>query len=69
MSQALYELLDQRRRNSELSSLTLARELKCGPSQLTGLRTARLAVRMTLAMAITQWLERPAADFVYAAQW
>jgi uncharacterized membrane protein YgaE (UPF0421/DUF939 family) len=33
------------------------------------LRTARYAVRMTLAMAITQWLGQPAADFVYAARW
>jgi hypothetical protein len=65
----LYEVLDQRRRDSQISWPALARELKCGPSQLTGLRTARFAVRMSLAMAITQWLEQPAADFVYAAQW
>lgn len=65
----LYEALDQRRRDVELTWPALARELRCGPSQLTGLRTARFAVRMTLAMAITQWLERPAADFIYAAQW
>lgn len=65
----LYEALDERRRELELAWPELARELRCGPSQLTGLRTARFAVRMTLAMAITQWLERPAAHFVYAAQW
>ncbi|MGH2843692.1 MAG: hypothetical protein ACRDKL_08935 [Solirubrobacteraceae bacterium] len=65
----LYEMLDQRRRDRDLTWPQLARELRCGPSQLTGLRTARFAVRMTLAMAITQWLQQPAADSVYAAQW
>ncbi len=65
----LYETLDQRRRDRELAWPALARQLRCGPSQLTGLRTAGFAVRMTLAMAITQWLERPAAEFVYAARW
>lgn len=65
----LYEGLDERRRERGLAWPELARELRCGPSQLTGLRTARFAVGMTLAMAITQWLQRPAADFVYAAQW
>ena len=65
----LYEALDERRRDRGLAWPALARELRCGPSQLTGLRTARFAVRMTLAMAMTQWLEQPAADFIYAAQW
>jgi hypothetical protein len=65
----LYEALDERRRELGLAWPELARELRCGASQLTGLRTARFAVRMTLAMAITQWLKRPAAHFVYAAQW
>ena len=65
----LYEALNERRLERELTWPALAHELNCGPSQLTGLRTARFAVRMTLAMTITQWLERPAADFVYAAEW
>ncbi len=65
----LYEALTTRRAERGLTWALLARELRCGPSQLTGLRTARFAVRMTLAMEITQWLERPAADFVYAAEW
>jgi hypothetical protein len=43
--------------------------LDCTPSQLTGLRTARFATNMNLAMAIVQWLDRPAADFVYATGW
>ncbi len=65
----LYEALDQRRRECDTTWPALARELQCGSSQLTGLRRARFAVGMTLAMAITQWLARPAADFVYAARW
>ena len=47
----------------------LAHELRCTPSQLTGLRTAKFATSMTLAMRITQWLDRPAADFIYSARW
>jgi hypothetical protein len=46
-----------------------ADRLHCTPSQLTGLRTAKFATGMELAMRITQALRRPAADFVYAAQW
>ncbi len=65
----LYEALAARRAERGVAWPILAREFHCGPSQLTGLRTARFAVGMTLAMEITQWLERPAADFVYAAQW
>jgi hypothetical protein len=38
-------------------------------NQLTGLRSVRFAISMRLAMRITQWLERPASDFVYAARW
>lgn len=65
----LYEALDQRRQGRELTWPALARQLNCTPSQLTGLRTARFAIRMTLAMEITQWLKQPAANFVYAAEW
>ena len=65
----LYERLSERRKEHELTWAMLAGELGCGPSQLTGLRTARYAVSMTLAMAITQWLQQPAADFVYPARW
>jgi hypothetical protein len=32
-------------------------------------RNARFAISMTVAMRITQWLERPASDFIYAAGW
>ncbi|MFZ0128908.1 MAG: hypothetical protein WB808_05880 [Candidatus Dormiibacterota bacterium] len=47
----------------------LARELRCTPSQLTGIRTARFAIGMGLAMRVVQWLGRSAADFVHPAEW
>jgi hypothetical protein len=47
----------------------VADRLQCTPSQVTGLRTAKFATGMKLAMRITQALRRPAADFVYAAKW
>jgi hypothetical protein len=47
----------------------LADLLGCTPNQLTGLRTARFATGMDLAMRICQWIDRPAADFVYPAKW
>ena len=46
-----------------------AKRLHCTPSQLTGLRTAKFATGMGLAMRITQALRRPAADFVDVAEW
>lgn len=46
-----------------------ADSLHCTPSQLTGLRTAKFATSMRLAMRITQALRRPAADFVYVSEW
>jgi hypothetical protein len=46
-----------------------AARLDCTPHQLTGLRTAKFATGMGLAMRITQVLRRPAADFVYVARW
>ncbi len=61
--------LDAQRRERGLTWKQLADELRCTPSQLTGIRTARFAIGMRLAMRITRWLGRPAADFVYAARW
>jgi hypothetical protein len=66
---ALHEALDAERRRRGLTWRALASTLGCGPGQLTGLRTARFATNMSLAMRIVQWLGRPAADFVYAAGW
>jgi hypothetical protein len=65
----LYEALNTKRQLEELTWPALATVLRCTPNQLTGLRTAKFATGMSLAMRITQWLDRPAADFVYAAKW
>jgi hypothetical protein len=66
---ALYDALDARRRERELTWRALAHELRCTNHQLTGIKTARYAIAMTLAMRIVRWLERPAADFIYPATW
>jgi hypothetical protein len=65
----LYDALNARRLERGLSWAETARELHCSENQLTGIRTAKYAIGMILAMRITQWLERPAADFVFAANW
>jgi hypothetical protein len=46
-----------------------ADRLHCTAHQLTGLRITKFATSMRLAMRITQALHRPAADFVYVAEW
>ncbi len=65
----LYAAMDEERRRQELTWGALATVLGCTSNQLTGLRTAKFATGMDLAMRIVQWLNRPAADFVYAAKW
>lgn len=65
----LYDALDARRREEGMTWPELAKELGCTPSQLTGLKRARFATGMKLAMRVVQWLGRPAADFVYSAGW
>ena len=64
----LHAALDARRRERELTWAGLAQVLGCTPSRLTNLRTARQA-DLELTMRVTQWLARPAADFVVAARW
>jgi hypothetical protein len=66
---ALYGAMNDARGAAAVTWAALARELGCTTSQLTGLRTAKFATGMGLAMAIVQWLDRPAADFVYVATW
>jgi hypothetical protein len=66
---ATYAALDARRTERGLTWARAAAELHCTPSQLTGLRTASYATSMRLAMRISRWLGRPAADFVYAGRW
>ena len=66
---ALHAAMDERRQVQDLTWSDLAAGLGCSPNQLTGLRTARFATGMDVAMRIVQWLDRPAADFVYPAKW
>ena len=61
--------MDDKRRQEGLTWPQLADLLGCTSSQLTGLRTARFATGMDLAMRIVQWIGRPAADFIYPAKW
>jgi len=65
----LYASMDDKRRQDGLTWTALAAILGCSPNQLTGLRVAKFATDMDLAMRIVQWIGRPAADFVYAATW
>ena len=65
----LYEAMDAQRREQKLSWPQLAHELGCTANQLTGIRTARFATGMKLAMRIVRWLNRPARDFITAAKW
>ncbi len=64
----LHAAVNALRRARGLTWAQLAGELGCTPAQLTNLRTARLA-DMELVMRITQWLRRPAADFISPADW
>ena len=66
---ALAETLDARRQERGLTWKALATELRCSANQVQGLRTIRYAIGMRLAMRIVQWLDRPAAAFIYAADW
>jgi hypothetical protein len=65
----LYAAMDEKRREEGLTWPALAALLGCSPSQLTGLRSAKFATGMDVAMHIVQWMDRPAADFVYPAAW
>jgi hypothetical protein len=65
----LYRALNHARTERDATWRRAAEQLHCTPSQLTALRTAKFATGMGLAMRITQALHRPAADFIYAANW
>lgn len=65
----LHAALTAARSARGLSWTNAAQQLRCTPSQLTGLKTARYATSMRLAMRITQWLGRSASDFIYVADW
>jgi hypothetical protein len=64
----LHAALNERRQELGLTWAGLAREIDCTPSRLTNLRTARMA-DMALTMRVTQWLCKPAAEFVHGTQW
>jgi hypothetical protein len=64
----LYATLDGARLQREATWRQTAAHLRCTPSQLTGLRAAKFATGMRLAMRICQSLRRPAAQFVYVAR-
>jgi hypothetical protein len=62
----LYAALNVERQRQGLTWAALAGQIGCSPSRLTNLRTARIA-DMALAMRVTQWLRRPAAEFIHPA--
>ncbi len=64
---ATYDALDQVRHERNATWAQVAARLHCTPSQLTGLRTAKYATRMSLAIRVSQALRRPASDFVIAS--
>lgn len=65
---SLYEALNRERQARGYTWNGLGESLSCTPGRLTNLRTARLA-DMGLTMRVTQWLARPAADFVDTTRW
>ena len=64
----LHASLNERRQEQGLTWAELARDIGCTVSRLTNLRTARMA-DLALTMRVTQWLKRPATEFVHPAQW
>jgi hypothetical protein len=65
----LYGALNAARTERNATWQQAADRLHCTPNQLTGLRIAKFATGMRLAMRITQALHRPAADFVEVSDW
>ena len=64
----LHAAVNERRHELSLTWATVAQIIGCTPSRLTNLRTARMA-DMALTMRVTQWLGKPAADFIHGTQW
>jgi hypothetical protein len=62
----LHAALNVERQRQGLTWAGLAELIGCTPSRLTNLRTARMA-DLALTMRVTQWLRRPAAEFIHAA--
>jgi hypothetical protein len=64
----LHAALNDERHRRNFTWAALADELGCTPARLTNLKTARFA-DMDLAMRVTQWLGRPAAEFIHPTRW
>ena len=62
----LHTALNEERQRQRLTWAGLAEQIGCSSSRLTNLRAARMA-DMALVMRVTQWLRRPAAEFVHPA--
>ena len=62
----LHTALNEERQRQRLTWVGLAEQIGCTSSRLTNLRTARMA-DMALVMRVTQWLRRPAAEFIHPA--
>ena len=58
----------ERQRRALTWATEVANELDCSVSQVAGLSRLRYRDDDALAMRITQWLDRPAADFVVAVK-
>ena len=65
----LYDALNARRQELQMTWPEVAQELGCTSNQLTGIRRARYATNMKLAMRIVQWVGQPSIDFIYLARW
>lgn len=64
----LHTALNAQRLERGLTWAALGQEIGCTPSRLTNLKTAKIA-DMGLVMRVTQWLGKPAAEFVHPARW
>jgi hypothetical protein len=62
----LHAALNQERQRQRLTWAGLAEQIDCTPSRLTNLRTACMA-DMAVTMRVSQWLRRPAAEFIHPA--
>ena len=65
----LFASLDAARREDGLTWKEAASQIGCTPSQLTGLRKAKFATGIDVAMRIAQWVGRDTSFFIYAANW
>ena len=64
----LYVAVNEQRRERGLTWAALAAAVGCTHSRLTNLRTARQA-DLALVVRLTQWLRRPAAEFIHPTRW